>query len=303
MNPPVDRGTASTAPQDLVLHRPTSLLEACRLGRRLDAGAVYLAGGTELIPDRRRGAEPPRDLIALDALPELRGIRREGDRLRIGAMSTIAEVAGSQVVRDAFPALAEAARSLGSPAIRNLATIGGNFCRAVPCADTPPICVVAGATLRLVGEDGERTVPAETFFVGVRRTILRAGEVLAEIVVPVRAEGSGASYQRFALRRGLALAVASVAARVELLRDRIESARVALGSVAPVPLPVARVAALLEGERPSDDLFARAARLASEDALPICDVRGSDVYRRRLVDVLARRALAEATRRARGEAA
>jgi carbon-monoxide dehydrogenase medium subunit len=285
---------------DFAYHRPKTLEEACRLGRELDVGALYLAGGTELIPDFRRGAERPRDLISLRMVSELAGIDRSGDGLRIGAMTTVREIVRSRAVREVFPPLVEAALTLGSPQIRAQATIGGNFCRAVPCADTPPICVVGGATLRLVAGDGERVVPAEKFFVGVRRTILRPGEMLADILIPAQPEHSGASYQRFALRRGLALAVASVAARVDLDGDRIASVRVTLGSVAPVPMPVESVAALLEGQRPTEDLFARAGELAAAEARPICDVRGTDVFRRQLVDVLTRRALARATDRARG---
>lgn len=284
-------------------YRPVSLDEACRLGREMGADALFLAGGTELLPDFRRGAETPRAMIALDRVRGLGGIRDDGGGLRIGATATIREVATSPLVREVYPALAEAALTLGSPQIRSRATIGGNFCRAVPCADTPPICVVGGAELRLVHDDGERIMPAESFFVGVRRTVLRPGEILAEIVLPPQPERSGASYQRFALRRGLALAVASVAARVELRRDRFASVRVTLGAVAPVPLPVSSVGEWLEGKEPTDDALARAAHLAARDALPICDVRGSDFFRRRLVEVLTRRALVEALSRARGRAA
>jgi carbon-monoxide dehydrogenase medium subunit len=288
---------------DFSYHRPESLAEACALPQRLGQGALYLAGGTELMPDFRRGADRAAHLIALDRVRELAGIRADGGHLRIGAMTTIRDVGASAAVRRILPALSEAARSLGSPQIRNLATIGGNFCRAVPCADTPPPCIAAEAMVRLVSGDGERTIPAEAFFVGPRQTILRRGELLVEIIVPPQPAWSGVSYQRFALRRGSALAVASVAVRLVLEGHRIAAARVALGSVAPVPLLALRTSALLEGRPPTDDVFAHAAAEAAVEARPITDLRGTEAFRRYLVEVLARRALAQAAQRARERAA
>src|SRR3990172_4685139 len=119
-------------------HRAASLAEACELGRRFGPAAAFLAGGTELLPDYQRERETALVLIALETIEELQGIRVESGRLRIGALATIAEVARSPLVREWLPALAEAARAIGSPQIRSRATIGGNFCRAVACADTPP---------------------------------------------------------------------------------------------------------------------------------------------------------------------
>lgn len=284
-------------------HRPETLLETFALSRRLGGGTLYLAGGTELMPDFRRGAETAAHLIALHGVPELAGISTKGGQLRIGAMTTIREVGASAEVRQLLPALAEAALSLGSPQIRSLATIGGNFCRAVPCADTPPPCIAAGAAVRLASADGERTVSAEAFFVGPRKTILRPGEVLVEVLIPAQPPSSGASYQRFALRRGSALAVASVAARLVLDGERIVEARVSLGSVAPVPLLASRAMSLLEGQPPTEEVFARAAVSAAAEARPITDIRGTEPFRRHLVEVLARRAFAEAAHRARERAA
>ena len=288
---------------DLSYHRPASLADACRLGRQLGPGAHFLAGGTELLPDFRRGAESATDLISLRDVPELAGIALDGGRLRIGGMTSIREIGASAEVRRFLPALAEAAMMLGSPQIRTLATLGGNFCRAVPCADTPPVAIVACASVRLVSGDGERTLPAEEFFVGPRKTVLAPGELLVEIVFPAQPAGSGTVYERFALRRGSALAVASVAARLVLEKGKIAEARIALGSVAPVPLPAPRAAAILEGEAPSDALFARAAAEAAKEAKPITDLRGTEAFRRHLVEVLTRRALERAASRARERAA
>lgn len=286
---------------DIAWHRPASLAEACALGLQYGSDAAFLAGGTELIPDYRRARETARHLIALESVPELRGITQEQGLLRIGALTTIAEVAASPLVRSLAPALADAARAIGSPQIRSMATIGGNFCRAVPCADTPPAAIVSAARVRLVGTAGARELDAVDFFTGARATALELGEVLVEIVLPAQPPSTGASYQRFARRRGPALAVAAVAARVTLDRDRISDARIALGAVSPIPLTVARASALLEGEMPSSALLEAAAELCAQAALPISDVRGSAAYRKELVRVLAGRALGEAVARAGGQ--
>ncbi len=280
-------------------HRPATLAEACALGRSLGRDAAYLAGGTELMPDYERGREPATHLIALGRIPELRGIAREGDTLRIGALTTVSAIAASAAVQAWIPALAEAARALGSPQVRSLATIGGNFCRAVSCADLPPAAMVGDARLRIVSGGGERTIRAEALFEGPRRTVLAPGEVLADVIVPAAAPNTGTSFQRFSQRRGMALAVASAAAALRLAGDRIGAATVALGAVGPVPMLVPQVARLLAGERPTEELFAVAGAVCADAALPISDVRGSQAYRRDLVAVLVRRALAQALVRAR----
>ena len=279
-------------------HRPANLAEACALGERLGESAAFLAGGTELLPDYLRERETARHLIALDGLADLRGIAMVNGQLVIGSLATIAEVAGSPLVRDWFPALADAARSIGTPPIRSRATIGGNFCRAVPCADTPPAAVAAGALVRLAGPGGVREMEAEAFFTGPRRTRLQPGEVLVAVLIPGQPRGSGSSYQRFARRQGSALAVAAVAARITMERGTVREARLALGAVSPVPMLAVRAAEVLRGEALSRDLFGLAGALCADEALPITDLRGTADFRRELVSVLARRALAEAASRA-----
>ena len=279
-------------------HRPTTLAAACALGREHGADGSFLAGGTELLPDFQRGRERSRHLIALDAVEELAGIHETGGELRIGALATIAQIARLPIVRAWSEALAEAAASIGSPPIRSRATIGGNFCRAVPCADTPAPCIAAGARVRLVGPDGERELPAEAFFVGARRTALRAGELLVEIILPAQPAGAASSYQRFTRRRGSALAVASVAARLTVSHGRIATARVAYGAVSSTPVLSARIEALLVGQAPTDAICAQAAAISVEETLPAADVRRSDSLRRSVLPVLTRRALAEAAARA-----
>ncbi len=282
----------------IAFHRPASIAEACALSTTLGPAAAFLAGGTELLPDFQRGRESARHLIALSRIPELRGITLHQDGLHIGALATLSEIAASAQVQAFLPALATAARAVGSAQIRSVATIGGNVCRAVACADTPPMLVVAEASLRLAGSTGERWLPLERFLLGARQTALEPGEMLVEVLLPTQPAHSAAEYERFARRRGSSLAVAAVAARVTITSGCISGARVALGAVAPAPVLVGPAAEVLEGERPSAAVFEQAARLCAAAARPISDLRGSAAFRHELVAVLAKRALSGACTRA-----
>jgi carbon-monoxide dehydrogenase medium subunit len=164
----------------------------------------------------------------------------------------------------------------------------------------PPAAIAGGARLRLSSRSGERIVDAQEFFVASRRTVLTHGELLVELLLPAPGLSSGTSFQRFAHRRGMALAVASVAAALTLDGDHVGSATIALGAVAPTPVIVHDAPSMLVGEVPSGDLFHRVALVCAETARPISDIRGSADFRRELVAVLARRALEQATSRARG---
>jgi len=288
---------------DFTLHKPSTAMEACELALQYGPDSAFLAGGTDLLVDLRSGRRAVDHVIVLGDLPELHEIRRNGDRLRIGALATLAEVAISPEVRTGFPALAAGITTMAGRQIRNMATIGGNFCCGVPCSDTPPILCAAGAELVIFSTTGERTVAARDFVKAPRVTVLEPGEILSEIRVPVLSSGTGASFQRFTLRSGSALAVASVAAWLRLDGDTIAEARIVMGAVGPVPLFAVRAADELTGQSPSPDIFATAGRTASEEAKPISDLRGSEQYRRDIVEVITTRALAEAVAQAKGGAA
>jgi carbon-monoxide dehydrogenase medium subunit len=284
---------------DFVYHRPATLVDACDLGKTYGSKGRYLAGGTEVLVDLRQRRFCTEHVISLTSVPDLNSIQATGGGLRIGAMVTLTEVAESSAVRQAFPTLCDAILHIGSEQIRNQATIGGNICGAVPCADTPPICIAGAAELRLAGPSGERNVPLRDFFVGPRESVLLPGELLVQIVIPTQPGHSGTSYQRFSLRHGSALAVASVAARLVVDGARIADAGVVLGAVAPIPLPAASCVALLQGNEPSEELLALAGAAAAQEAQPISDIRGSEAFRRHLVQVLTVRAVHEAFERAR----
>ncbi len=285
---------------DFTLHRPDSLAEACRLGREYGASSAFLAGGTDLLVDLRSGRKTVGHLIDLGNLAELREIRLEGDTLHIGALATLNEIAESPTVGEQYPALTEAIVTMAGRQIRNLATMGGNFSCGVPCSDTPPITCAAGGSIALEGPDGRREIAARDFVLAPRTTVLAAGEIVTAIRIPFQPATSGASFQRFTLRRGSALAVASVSAWVNVEKGLITAARIVMGAVGPVPLFADRCAEAVTGGTPDEALFADAGRIAAQEARPISDLRGSEQYRRDVVAVLTRRALACAADRAEG---
>jgi carbon-monoxide dehydrogenase medium subunit len=285
---------------DFVLHRPATVAEACEMGLELGPGARFLAGGTEILPDLKQRRDATQHLIDLGRIAGLREIRAEGAHLRIGCLALLSAVAESPDVRRALPSLSRAILTMAALQIRNRATLGGNFCGGVPSADTPPICIAAGAQVKVAGVGGERLLPAEDFFLAPRKTALQPGELLLEVRIPNPPAGSGANYERFSLRRATALAVVGVAAMVSLEKGRIASGRVALGAVAPVPMLARECGRVLAGQAPSEELFERAGAAAAAEARPISDLRGSEEFRRDLVRVLVIRALRSATEAERG---
>jgi len=281
-------------------HQPSTTAEACALGLKFGRKSAYLAGGTELLVDLRSGRKEVCHVISLGGLDELKHIHVEDDVLRIGALVTLSDIAESAAVKSFFPALGEAIGTMAGRQIRNLGTMGGNFCCGVPCSDTPPISCAAGAEVNLTGPEGSRNVAAQKFVLAPRVTVLDPGEILTEIRFPKQPAGSGASFQRFSLRRGSALAVASVSAWVRMEVGNIAEARIYLGSVGPTPLPATGAASHLAGQKPGDELFAETGAKAAAEAQPISDLRGSEQYRRDVVQVLTARALTQACLRAEG---
>jgi len=288
------------------LHHPATLSEACALGARFGRSAAYLAGGTELLVDLRSGRKNVAEVIALGGIPGLRGVRETADGIAIGATTPLQEVADSPLVRAAFPALSEGIATMAGRQVRNLGTIGGNFSCGVPCSDTPPIVCAAAGRVALVGPGGtEREVAAGKFVLAPRITVLQPGEILTEVRLPRQPARSGASFQRFSLRKGSALAVASVVAWLRLddaPRDGavIAEARLYMGAVGPVALPAPNAVAALVGRPATAAAFTAAAQLAAAEAQPISDLRGSAGFRREVVAVLAARALQAAAARASG---
>lgn len=273
-------------------HRPRTLQEAWQLKRSV-AGARFVAGGTDLMVRIRnaRRAERPPALISLRNIEELHGIETgsDGKTTCIGALTPIADLLRSQLLRERYPALVQAAGLLGSPQIRNAATIGGNLCNASPCADTAPPLLVHEARVRLESATGPRELALEDLFVGPGETPLGPDEVLTRIVL----DPPDPSARTLFLKKGrvrMDLAQASVAMLLVLASERCIKARIAAGSVAPTPVRLRPVEDLLEGSALSEALLDEAQQLAARSVAPISDLRSTEEYRRQIVGVYVKRA-------------
>ena len=266
------------------------------------SGASALAGGTDLLIHQRAGIVAPKQLVDLSAL-DLNYVRKDDGVVRIGAMTTFAEILDSDVVRRDLPCLAESAAEIGAVQTRNMATLGGNLCSAVPSADSAPPLLVYDARVKIAGSDGERLVPLEQFFVGPKKNVLRPGELLIEIQVAVPSPRTGARFLKLGRRKAMSLAVVNVAARLTLGQDhrRVENARIALGAVAPTPRRAQRAESMLQGSNVSESLIDSAARAAADEIAPISDLRATATFRRETSRVLVKRALTQAWQMATGE--
>jgi len=272
-------------------HRPTRLSEAWDL-LSATPGARFVAGGTDLIVDlKRRRAPTPPALISLRNIEELRGIET-GAGIRIGGGAVLADVARHPGVREALPALVRAIGVLASPQIRNVATIGGNLCNASPCADTAPPLLVYEARLELAAPGGRREVPLCDFFRGPKVSDRAPGEVLTAILVPRPSPAARATFASKG-RVAMDLSLASLALLIESEDRRCTRARVAAGAVAPTPLRLRGVESALEGRELDADTIARARVMATEEVMPIDDVRSSAAYRRHIIGVFLERAIGE----------
>lgn len=269
---------------------PTTLDEALECLAASDSARIA-AGGTDLVPQMRRSDAVPALLIDVRRLP-LDAVEQQGDNVVIGARLTHTQLTRSDVLARHFPALLAACRSIGGPPVRNRGTLGGNLANASPAADTAPPLLAYDALITLVSQRGQRTLPLADFFTGPGATVLAPDELILSVRVPLPPPRTAAVFLKLGKRRAMAIAVASVAARLTVdAGGRVTVARIALGSVGPTPLRAVRAEAVLQGARLDEEVVASAARQARDQASPISDIRASADYRRRLVEVLTRRAL------------
>lgn len=271
----------------------TGIDHACREGRD---GAVFLAGGTDLLVAMKEKGLAANKVVDLKAIQELTGIEVKQGECKIGAMATIHSIASSKQLRDHYPQLPEAAVQLGSYQVRNRATIGGNLCNASPSAEMSPGMLVMDAVMEISNGTATRKVPADTFFLGPGRAALLRGEILTAVRFAHPSGRYGVAYEKFGPRNAMDIALVGVSALLELHEDgTCKKVRIALGAVAPVPKRAIVAESILTGQRPSVQLFEKAAiAAANEDCQPIDDQRASAAYRRELVQALTLRALQRA---------
>jgi CO/xanthine dehydrogenase FAD-binding subunit len=277
---------------------PTELADALIAAA---AGHRPVAGGTDLVVGTRQGKwSLPEDLVALDRIAELRGIVETRGGLRIGATTSHADLAEHPAIREHWTAIADAASIVGSPATRNVGTLGGNLANASPAAETsgPLLCFDAQVEVR--SATGSRRISLVDLFSGPGRTTVRPEELIVAVEL-ARLRGSGSCYVRLEFRRQMEIAVVGATAVVRLEGDVVREARIAITALAPTVRRVAAAESSLVGTDGGAAAAAVAGRLAAAAAEPISDVRASLEYRRAMAAVVVRRAVSAAVARARGD--
>ena len=275
-----------------------SVAEAAELLSR-HPEAKLLAGGHSLIPALKLRLAGLSALVDIGRIDELRGIESGNGTIRIGALTTHAQLAASEILKTGAAALAEAAGMIGDPAVRNRGTIGGNVAHADPASDLPAVLACLGAEFVIAGPGGERRVAAADFFEGLMTTAIGERDVLTAIEVPSAASGEGSAYAKFA-HPASRYAVVGAAAKVACGNGECTAASVALGGLVPAPVRAEAVEQALVGGPLTDEAIAAAARLAADcldDDEVLGDVYASADYRKAVAHVWVRRTVGAAAAR------
>ncbi len=268
----------------------------------LATGARIVAGGTDLVVGSRQGKwHVPDNLVAIHRVEALRGIKPVVDGgLWLGALVTHGQLAADSVIASRYTALADAALIVGSPATRNIGTVGGNLVNASPAAETSGPLLCFGASVTLESSSGRRSVPLDEFWTGPGRTVARPDELLVSVDLPAQAEGTGSCYARLEYRRQMEIAVVGATAVVTVAGGRVTAARIAITALAPTVRRVPEAEAALVGSDGGRAAAEAAGRAAATASRPIDDVRAPADYRRAMAAVLTRRVVEAAITRANG---
>jgi carbon-monoxide dehydrogenase medium subunit len=260
--------------------KPKDLKALLTVMKKQKGRALIIAGGTNLIPQIRKGEKSAELIIDISDMGDLSYIKEENGNVAIGAATTIAELASNSMISTHCPILTSAAKQLGNPLTRNRATIGGNLANASPCADTAPPLLALDASVHIASPKGNiREVPLCKFFHGYKFTDIGKGEVITQISFPKPKETARGSHTKLGLRNAASICVASVAVMIDMTGKKCQKARIAVGSVAPVPMRAYRVEQILEGQEIDAKRVEQCASTIKEEISPISDIRSSAEYR------------------------
>ena len=284
-------------PGNFDYHRPDSVAEAIALLGRFGGDAKILAGGHSLVPMMKLRMAEPANLIDVNGISDLKGIREADGGICIGAATTQAEMLASSLLGESCALIPEASALIADPQVRYCGTLGGNVANGDPGNDLPAVMVALGATYVLRGPKGERTVAARGFYKGVYFTELGEDELLIEVRVPALAANQGTAYEKMKRKVG-DYAIAASAVVLTMSGATCENASIALTNVAETPLFAADAGASLAGKAVDEDAIAEAARLAMAIATPEADLRGTVEFRTAMAGEMTRRAIRKALARA-----
>lgn len=289
-------------PASFEYRAPKSLEETLDLLHQHPGEARVLAGGQSLIPLMKLRLAQPKVLVDLQHVPGLSYLREEEGFLKVGAFTRVGTLLEDPLVQASYPMLAEAGKVIADPLVRNLGTVGGNLCHGDPGNDLPSCWIAAGGEMVITSARGPRTVAASEFYRDTFVTAVGPEEVLTEARLPMARAGHGAAYLKLQ-RPGGDYSVAGVAASLTLdPKGRVARSGIGLTAVGPTALPAPRAAASLVGHPPDAVHLAAAGKLASQEAVPVPDLRGEVEYKRAVVEVLTEQVLERAADRAGGRA-
>jgi CO/xanthine dehydrogenase FAD-binding subunit len=273
-------------------HEPVTVEEVCQILSELGSKASIIAGGTDLLVNMKKAIISPEHLVSISRIDELKEMDSSNGRVKIGTCFTVANLAESEKIKEKLSALAKGAGNLGSPLVRNLATIGGNIGSARPAADLPPALMAYGTKVVLKCSTGDRLVSLDAFFLGPGLTAVKPGEIITEIWVDTPPPHAGAGYINLGVRKAQDCNLVNVSSFISLDEQNvITDARIVMGCVGPKHLRSPLAEQILIGEKPSQKLFDKAGDAASGDSTPIDDFRGSAKYKKAMVGVLTKRTL------------
>ena len=274
---------------------PETVKETVELLTLHQGQARLMAGGTDLLLDMKRRKETPAYVIGLKQIRDLDFINYDKTiGLSFGPLVTVHVIETSPLINEKFPVLSQAASVLGSVQVRNLATVVGNLCSALPSADMAPGLIVLGAQMRIAGAKGEHIVAVEDFFAAPGESVLSPDELVTEVRVPNPPAQAGMVYLKHMSRSAMELSTIGVATLVALKNGFCDEVRICLGTAGPIPARATNAEGILKGKHPDNGLIKKAAEVAAHECNPRSSIRASEEYRRELVKVLTRKALNQA---------
>jgi len=277
---------------------PNNIEEVIFLLMAYKEEAKIIAGGTDLVVQMRRGLIKPKYIIDISNLKNLSYIRDDDKNgLKIGAITTIRDIEKSNIINSKYSIISQAASKLGSVAIRNIATVGGNLCNAMPIADMSQVLLALSGRAKLVGPNGERFVPLEKFFIDVGKTCINIGELLVEIQIPTPLPNSKGLYIKHLNRGSIDLPIVNVAIFITLNEEKnfCKDIKIVLGSVAPTPIRAFKAETVIKGNQIDDNIIEKTAEIASEEAHPRPNsIRASVEYKKEMIKVYIRKLIKEA---------
>jgi len=286
-------------PANFTYHKATSIKEAIALSQELGEEAKYMSGGHSLLPMMKLRFATPEHIIDISKIEGLSYIKEDGDLLKIGALTTQTEMEHNTLLKENYPIFGDAIWLTADPSVRNVGTIGGNIAHGDAANDQPALMLAVRATVIAEGEDGKKTIPIDEFFHGFYMTALEAGDILTEIQIPKSKRNTGSAYHKVERKVG-DYATAGAAVHVELDDAGVcKEIGIGLTNVSAVPMRLERGEELLRGKKITDDLIEQLGVIASEDCEPESDLRGSEAYKRSIVNTITKRMLNKALERAR----